>query len=42
VGHRREWNAASRRVLAKVGFVETDRVERDEVYGDTLFTTRTL
>lgn len=38
----RDWNTASRRVLAKVGFVETDRVERDEVYGDTLFTTKQL
>lgn len=36
----RDWNTASRRVLAKVGFIETDRVEREEVYGDTLFTTR--
>jgi RimJ/RimL family protein N-acetyltransferase len=47
-GHRRlwatvrDWNTASRRVLAKVGFIETDRVERDEVYGDTLSTTRRL
>jgi ribosomal-protein-alanine N-acetyltransferase len=38
----REWNTASRRVLAKVGFVETGRVERDEVYGDTVFITRSL
>ncbi len=38
----REWNTASRRVLAKVGFVEADRLERDEVYGDTVFVTRSL
>jgi ribosomal-protein-alanine N-acetyltransferase len=34
----RDWNDASRRVLAKVGFVETGRVEADAVYGDSLFT----
>lgn len=38
----RAWNTASRRVLVKVGFVETGRVERDEVYGDTVFVTRSL
>jgi len=38
----RDWNTASRRVLAKVGFLETDRVERDEVYGNLLFTTKRL
>lgn len=38
----REWNTASRRVLAKVGFIETQRVERDELYGDNLFTTKQL
>lgn len=38
----RDWNTASRRVLAKVGFIETDRVERDEVYGNTLFMTKRL
>lgn len=38
----RDWNTASRRVLAKVGFIDTDRVERDEVYGNTLFTTKRL
>jgi [ribosomal protein S5]-alanine N-acetyltransferase len=38
----RDWNTASRRVLAKVGFSETDRVERDEVYGNNLFATRWL
>jgi [ribosomal protein S5]-alanine N-acetyltransferase len=38
----REWNTASRRVLAKVGFVETDRLEPDEMYGANLFTTKQL
>ncbi len=38
----RVWNTASRRVLAKVGFVETGRVEQDETYGDNLFTTTSL
>jgi len=38
----RDWNVASRRVLAKVGFVETGRVEADEVHGDSLFTTKQL
>jgi ribosomal-protein-alanine N-acetyltransferase len=38
----REWNTASRRVLAKVGFTETERKEVDAVYGPTLFTTRRL
>jgi RimJ/RimL family protein N-acetyltransferase len=38
----REWNTASRRVLAKVGFIETGRVDRDELYGNNLFTTRQL
>jgi ribosomal-protein-alanine N-acetyltransferase len=37
-----EWNTASRRVLAKVGFIETERTEVDAVYGTTLFTTRRL
>ncbi|MEO6998136.1 MAG: GNAT family N-acetyltransferase [Terracoccus sp.] len=37
-----EWNVASRRVLAKVGFTETERTEVDAVYGTTLFTTRAL
>lgn len=37
-----DWNAASRRVLAKLGFTETDRTEVDEVHGTTLFTTRQL
>lgn len=38
----REWNTASRRVLHKVGFTETGRVETCEVYGNTLLTTRWL
>ncbi|HEV3383093.1 MAG TPA: GNAT family N-acetyltransferase [Trebonia sp.] len=38
----REWNTASRRVLAKVGFTETERKELDAVYGNNLFTTRRL
>jgi ribosomal-protein-alanine N-acetyltransferase len=37
-----EWNTASRRVLAKVGFTEIERKEVDAVYGTTLFTTRRL
>jgi [ribosomal protein S5]-alanine N-acetyltransferase len=37
-----EWNTASRRVLAKVGFTETERKEVDPFYGITLFTTRRL
>lgn len=47
-GHRRlwatvrDWNAASRRVLAKLGFVETGRVDPDIVHGDSLFTTKEL
>jgi hypothetical protein len=35
-----DWNVASRRVLEKLGFRETGRVERDAVYGDTLLTVR--
>ena len=38
----RDWNDASRRVLAKLEFIETDRVERDEVHGDSLFMTKQL
>jgi RimJ/RimL family protein N-acetyltransferase len=37
-----EWNTASRRVLAKLGFTETDRTEVDPVRGTTLFTMRRL
>ena len=36
-----EWNAASRRVLAKVGFTE-ERMELDPVHGSNLFATRRL
>jgi [ribosomal protein S5]-alanine N-acetyltransferase len=38
----REWNTASRRVLAKLGFTETGRKEVDAVHGTNLFTTRRL
>ncbi|MFB7379934.1 GNAT family N-acetyltransferase [Kitasatospora purpeofusca] len=47
-GHERlwatvwDWNTASRRVLAKVGFTETERKEVDPARGTTLFTTRRL
>ncbi|WP_405496995.1 GNAT family N-acetyltransferase [Nocardia sp. NBC_00511] len=47
-GHERlwatvwDWNIASRRVLAKVGFTETERTEVDAVHGTTLFTRRRL
>jgi RimJ/RimL family protein N-acetyltransferase len=36
----RDWNTASRRVLEKLGFRETGRVERDAEYGDSLLTLR--
>jgi ribosomal-protein-alanine N-acetyltransferase len=36
----RDWNAASRRVLEKLGFRETGRVEPDAVHGDSLLTVR--
>jgi [ribosomal protein S5]-alanine N-acetyltransferase len=36
-----EWNTASRRVLAKLGFAE-ERKELDPAYGNNLFTTRRL
>ena len=38
----RDWNTASRRVLAKLGFVETDRVDPDPVHGDSIYITREL
>ena len=47
-GHERvwatvwDWNAASRRVLAKLGFTETGHTEVDPVHGTTLFTSRRL
>lgn len=37
-----DWNAAARRVLAKLGFVETDRVEPSEGHGEVLFATKQL
>jgi RimJ/RimL family protein N-acetyltransferase len=36
-----EWNFASLRVLAKLGFTE-ERTELDAAYGNNLFTTRRL
>lgn len=48
VGHRRlwagvrVWNLASRRVLHKLEFVDTGRVETDAEYGNTVITTRSL
>jgi len=38
----RFWNTASRRVLAKLGFIETDKVERDGAHGKTLLATKHL
>lgn len=38
----RDWNVASRRVLEKLGFRETGRVERDAVHGDSLLAVREL
>ncbi|MFD6512051.1 GNAT family N-acetyltransferase [Rhodococcus sp. NPDC060176] len=38
----RDWNGASRHVLAKLEFVETDRAEPHEIHGDLLFTTKAL
>jgi len=38
----RAWNVASLGVLAKLGFAETGRVERDEVHGDSLFLAKQL
>lgn len=37
----REWNTASRRLLAKIGFTE-ERRELNAIYGINLFTTRRL
>lgn len=37
-----DWNTASRRVLAKLGFTETGREEVHPVHGTTLFTMREL
>lgn len=38
----RDWNVESRRVLEKLGFRETGRVEPDAVHGDSLLTVREL
>jgi [ribosomal protein S5]-alanine N-acetyltransferase len=38
----RDWNTASRHVLAKLGFVETDRVDHDAEHGDSIFTVLAL
>jgi len=35
-----DWNVASRRVLAKLGFRETGRIERTSVHGQSLLTVR--
>lgn len=37
-----DWNTASRRVLAKVGFMETEGKEVDSAHGINLITTRQL
>lgn len=37
-----DWNTASRRVLAKLGFTETGRAEPDPAHGTTLFATLRL
>jgi RimJ/RimL family protein N-acetyltransferase len=37
-----DWNTASRRVLATLGFTDADRKEVDPVHGTTLFTTLRL
>jgi ribosomal-protein-alanine N-acetyltransferase len=37
-----DWNTASRRVLAKIGFTEAGRAEVDAVHGTNLFLTRPL
>lgn len=37
-----EWNVASRRVLAKIGFTETERREVHPVHGTNLFATKQL
>ncbi|MFE6747492.1 GNAT family N-acetyltransferase [Kitasatospora purpeofusca] len=47
-GHERlwatvwDWNTASRRVLAKLGFTETGHTEVNPAHGTTLFTTKRL
>jgi ribosomal-protein-alanine N-acetyltransferase len=37
-----DWNTASLRVLAKLGFTETDRIDVDPARGTTLYLTMTL
>ena len=36
----RDWNVASRRVLVKLGFHETGRVDADALHGNSLLTVR--
>ena len=36
----RDWNTASRRVLQKLGFEETTRLDRDEAHGDVIVAVR--
>lgn len=38
----RQWNTASERVVSKLGFVRTSRVEPDAEHGDSLFYRRDL
>ena len=38
----RDWNTASRRVMTKLGFVETARVDANNTYGNSLFYTKNL
>ncbi|MGV9194057.1 GNAT family N-acetyltransferase [Microbacterium sp. MC2] len=38
----RDWNAPSRRVMAKLGFVQTSRTEPDARHGDSLFYVKDL
>lgn len=37
-----DWNAAARRVLTKLGFAQTERVEDDEPHGKTLYLSKRL
>jgi hypothetical protein len=38
----RDWNTASRRVMTKLGSIETARVDADDTYGNSLFYTKNL
>lgn len=38
----REWNEPSRRVMERLGFMQTGRVDLDATYGDTLYYAKTL